>query len=254
MPAFLPIVRRGTFRLFLALTGCVLAPWAPAAASELELLPWRPTVTASALDDSGAWLLAEEQSARTSWRLLSLGAGGLTAMEGDVPAHTWLALLSLGAAAAVGLGAFGSRWIAGQPLARGALQTLGGTVLGALPGHLALMFTPLRPHMGLLYAVAGTVYLAPLWITSSALGSWGAGQLLGEGRRSGMAALGALGGAVLGALVGYAFDLAVRAVYGFPMTDFRPPYGWLVGAGAALAMPAVGATLGYQWAGGAPRG
>jgi hypothetical protein len=163
--------------------------------------------------------------------------------EGAWVAHGGLALLPLG-------GIWGASRVGGDTrLGATASQTAAGMLLGSLPSRL-LFFRPMAPSRGRWMELevagfgAGLVLTPPL----AALGTWGLGELaFGESQDRGDAYLGALGGAAAGALLGVVVHEVLVRLAG-PSARLKTGRQLI-----ALGFIGVGATVGYQWAGGGPR-
>jgi hypothetical protein len=156
-------------------------------------------------------------------------------------AHGTLTLVPLGGVYAT------SRWADERPWATSA-QAGAGMLAGWLPSRLLFFRAQAAGPRWAEWEVSLFGAGAVLTPAMTALGTWGMGEAAFHGSRDrGAALLGAMGGAAVGTLLGI-------ATYGV--------LEWLVAPGErlrwarqfiALGMIGVGASAGYQWAGGGPR-
>ncbi len=235
--------------VFLLLLGCLLAPQVHAASDA----PLRRDLARRAASETQAPAEAEPEPS-------SSGQGGtrLPGMSGvpaesdgeDVPltagawvAHGGLALLPLG-------GIWGASRVGGDTrLTSTASEAAAGMLLGSMPARL-LFFRPMSPSSGRWMELEVAAFGAGLVLTPpvTALGTWGLGELaFGGSRDRGDAYLGALGGAAAGALLGVVVNEVLAKLSG--QSDRVKTGRQLI----ALGFIGVGATVGYQWAGGGPR-
>ena len=270
----------------LLLLGCLLAPMARAASdaplraadAKQVLRAKAPHEAPASMDDGphatpetgrGTAAAASEASATPGDSKASesprnepaaTGKGGtrLPGMSGvpmdsdgeDVPlrtgawvAHGGLALVPVG-------GLWGATRVGGDTrLTSTASEAAAGMLLGSMPARL-LFFRPMAPSSGRWMELEVVAFGAGLVLTPpmTALGTWGLGELaFGGSRDRGDAYLGALGGAAAGALLGIVVNEVLVKLSG---QSSRLKTGRQL---IALSFIGVGATVGYQWAGGGPR-
>ncbi|WNG42909.1 hypothetical protein F0U60_01475 [Archangium minus] len=170
-------------------------------------------------------------------------------LEKDAPvtAGAWVAY---GTFALVPLGGvYGASRLEGERLWVTAAETAAGGLTGSLVGGL-LFLQPAEAggrwsELDVAAFGTGLVLTPPL----AALGTWGLGELaFGGSRDRGQAFLGALGGAAAGTLLGVIAHGVLEEVVGN-----RSTLSWFRKT-IALGFVGSGATVGYQWAGGGPRG
>lgn len=144
-------------------------------------------------------------------------------------------------------GVYGASQIHDERLWKTSLEAGGGIVGAYLPGRLLFLRVSPEGRATELEVAAfsvGLVLTPPL----AALGTWGVGEAAFHGSRNpGRAYLGALGGAAAGSLLGVvAYEVLDRlAGDSDQLSALRRWVG--------LGFIGVGATVGYQWAGGGPR-
>ncbi|QDE87549.1 hypothetical protein BHS06_00535 [Myxococcus xanthus] len=220
------------------LLGCLLSASSHAVATDAPLRDTPPSETRSRYLDTPAAPSPERAAVPTY-----IEPEDVLLPKGAWVAHGGLALLPVA-------GVWGASRVGGDTrVGATAAETATGMLLGAIPSRL-LFFRPAAPSPGRwmeLETVAfggGFVLTPPL----TALGTWGLGELaFGESHHPGRAYLGALGGAALGTLLGV---IVHEALVKLSKPSARLKSGrQLVG----LGFIGVGATLGYQWAGGGPR-
>lgn len=249
----------------LLLLGCLLAPMARAASdaplrrdTEMAQDAQAPATTEAPIAPPAP----EDNQAREAPRNepAASGKGGtrLPGMSGvpedsdgeDVPltmgawvAHGGLALVPLG-------GIWGASRVGGDTrLTSTASEAAAGMLIGSMPARL-LFFRPMAPSSGRWMELEVVAFGAGLVLTPpmTALGTWGLGELaFGGSRDRGDAYLGALGGAAAGALLGIVVNEALTALSG--QSSRLKTERQLI----ALGFIGMGATVGYQWAGGGQR-
>jgi hypothetical protein len=161
--------------------------------------------------------------------------------SGGWVAHGAFTLLPLGAV-------YGASQLRGEPLWVTALQTASGSLAASLPGKLLFMHPPDAGGRWAELDVAafgvGLVTAPPL----AALGTWSVGELVFTGSQDrGRAFLGALGGAATGTLLALAMHGLLEELGG------NSPAGKQLRELLGVSLIGAGATVGYQWARGAPR-
>ncbi|AEI63552.1 hypothetical protein [Corallococcus macrosporus] len=168
----------------------------------------------------------------------------------DVPLPTGAAVAHGAFALLPVAGVWGASRVGGDTrVGATASQTAAGMLLGAMPSRL-LFFRPAAPsperwmELETVAFGGGFVLTPPL----AALGTWGLGELaFGKSHHPGRGYLGALGGAAVGTLLGV---IVHEALVKLSRPSARLKSGRQL---IALGFIGVGATLGYQWAGGGPR-
>ncbi|WP_240358653.1 hypothetical protein [Myxococcus vastator] len=233
-----PSHRRSSPFVCTLLLGCLWPTWGHAAAADAPLRDTPPSEPRSKYFDTPAGTSPERAAVPTY-----IEPEDVPLPKGAWVAHGGLALLPVA-------GVWGASRVGGDTrVGATAAQTAAGMLLGAIPSRL-LFFRPAAPSPGRwmeLETVAfsgGFVLTPPL----TALGTWGLGELaFGKSHHPGRAYLGALGGAALGTLLGV---IVHEALVTLSKPSARMKSGRRL---IALGFIGVGATLGYQWAGGGPR-
>jgi hypothetical protein len=164
-----------------------------------------------------------------------------------VSAGAWVAY---GTAALVPLGGvYGASRLGGERPWVTAAEMATGSVVASVPGGLLFLQPPEAGGRWTELDVAAFGVGLALTPPMAALGTWGLGELAFDGSHDrGRAFLGALGGAAVGMLLGVVAHGILEEVVGNRDT-LR-----LVRKSIALGFIGSGATVGYQWAGGGPRG
>lgn len=182
------------------------------------------------------------------------GSGRLPGMSGvpaPQPSPTRLSATGWAAHGALTLvpvaGVYGASQIHDERLWKTSVEVGGGLAGAYLPGRLLFLRVSPEGRATELEEAAfgvGLVLTPPL----AALGTWGVGEVAFHGSRyPGRAYLGALGGAAAGSLLGVVVYEVLDRLAG-DSDQLSALRRWV-----GLGFIGVGATLGYQWAGGGPR-